>query len=116
MLSQFVEPLQRLLAAWPKQQREMGAKSRLKAKLDDSYDATVTLPPTDSHVVQASESISGRDAELSLWEQGAQDAAVEALRRSLKTFQSLVDQPLFDSVTSCGALSHRIAGFSSKAD
>jgi hypothetical protein len=113
---EWLIPLQQLLAVWPKQQQQQqratSAENRLKAKLDDSREP---LDPVPAGAMEATETrlTTATSFESPSWKQGAQDAAVDALRRSLKTLQSFVDESRPNLAT---AASHSIAPFSSKVD
>jgi hypothetical protein len=100
-LRKCLVPLQRVLASWPKQQQRanrVGSDTQ-KSKLEDAivgegFVHEAALPPPTS------------TSSPPLWKQSAQDAAVESLRRSLKTLVSILD-------SGCGA---KTFAFSSKAD
>jgi hypothetical protein len=106
-------PLQRLLATFPKHQ-VAAAGDRPKSKLDDTNDL---LDQERSPGADGGSGSSDRTSAAPLWKRSAQDAAVDSIRRSLKTLQSLLEASSSSSaVHSHTSPGHRSVAFSSKAD
>jgi hypothetical protein len=106
-------PLQRLLATFPKHQ-VAAADDRPKSKLDDANDL---LDQERSPGADGGSGSNDRTSAAPLWKRGAQDAAVDSIRRSLKTLQSLLEASSSSSaVHSHTSPGHRSVAFSSKAD
>jgi hypothetical protein len=113
-------PLQQLLATWPNQQRSTSVENRLKVKLDDAHEPPAPAPAgagaeAGSRAATTIGSTSSGTVQPPQWKRSAQDAAVDTLRRSMKTLQSLVDESRSDSAGHT-PMSRRIPAFSSKAD
>jgi hypothetical protein len=106
-------PLQRLLATFSKH-RVAATNDRPKSKLEDANDL---LAQERSPRAVGGSARSEPASAAPLWKQSAQDAAVDSIRRSLKTLQSLLDASLDSSATpNHTSPSHRPVAFSSKAD
>ena len=123
-LRETLQPLQKALSTWPSR-RALKANDRRKVswesqskKWDDvrggeaASNALEAMPPAPSPPAPTNATTDNDGTVVPLWKQGAQDAAVDALRRSVKTLSSLCDD--FDAAAKGSGGSMTKA--SSKAD